>query len=52
MEIKKLPILKTIIQRVPEEWTQLQAFMAKFGLGYKGQGLPACTQEALLSLIV
>ena len=52
MDIKKLTILKTVIQRVPEEWEKLQAFMGKFGLPYKGQSLPACTQEALLSLCV
>ena len=52
MEIKKLSInrdAKTIIQRVPEEWPKLEAFMAYFNLAYKGQGLPACTQEALLA---
>ena len=51
--IKKLTInqeVKTIIQQVPEEYLKLWSFMVKFNLPYKGQGLPACTQEALLSL--
>ena len=53
MDIKKLTInwhAKTIIQKVPEEWARLQHFMKYFGLPYKGQGLPACTQEVLLAL--
>ena len=54
MEIKKLVVkreAKTLIQRIPEDWEYLKEFMAKFKLPYKYEGLPACTQMAMLSLV-